>query len=185
MQTRTPWAQGFVTLLALLLLLSVPSLAQTFRGSVNGTITDPSGAVVPGAKVTATDVATAVAYNTVASGAGEFSFNDLPLDTYAVKIEAAGFQSTEITGVQVLAGKIYTLPVKLNLAQQATTVEVSADALTLDTTTITQVTTLDSKALQDVPLNGRDFTQLMGTSASFSGYGNSGSVNGMRSDQVN
>ncbi|HEX8811391.1 MAG TPA: hypothetical protein VF742_05300, partial [Terracidiphilus sp.] len=61
----------------------------------------------------------------------------------------------------------------------------SADALTLDTTTITQVTTLDSKALQDVPLNGRDFTQLMGTSASFSGYGNSGSVNGMRSDQVN
>jgi Carboxypeptidase regulatory-like domain len=185
MQTRTRWAQGFSALLAFLLLLSVPSLAQTFRGSINGTITDPSGAVVPGAKVTATDVATAAAYNTVASGAGEFAFNDLPLDTYSVKIEAAGFQSTEVTGVQVLAGKIYTLPVKLTLAQQATTVEVSADTLALDTTTITQVTTLDSKALQDVPLNGRDFTQLMGTSAAFSGYGNNGSVNGMRSDQVN
>jgi len=87
--------------------------------------------------------------------------------------------------VQVLAGKIHTLPIKLTVAQQASTVEVSANTLSLDTTTVTQTTTLDSKALQDVPLNGRDFTQLLGTSASFSGYNNSGSVNGMRSNQIN
>jgi len=139
-------------MLALLFLMSIPTLAQTFRGSINGTITDPSGAVVAGAKVTAIDVATAVARETVSSGAGEFSFSDLPLDTYTVKFQALGFQSTEVTGVQVLAGKIYTLPVKLTVAQQAATVEVSAEAVSLDTTTVTQTTTLDSKALQDVPL---------------------------------
>ena len=185
MQKTKYWLQAFPILLALLLLSSVSSLAQTFRGSINGTITDPSGAVIPGAKVTATEVATAVVRETVASGAGEFSFNDLPADTYTVKVNATGFQSTEITGVQVLAGKIYTLPVKLPLAQAATTVEVSADSLSLDTTTVTQTTTLSGQALQSVPLNGRDFTQLLGTSAAFSGYNNSGSVNGTRSNQIN
>ena len=87
--------------------------------------------------------------------------------------------------MQVDAGKIYTLPVKLSIAQQATTVEVSADALSLDTTTVTQTTTLEGKSLQDVPLNGRDFTQLLGTSLAFAGYNNYGSVNGTRNNQIN
>ncbi len=110
MRTDKKWRRIIPILLALLPLLAVPSFAQTFRGSINGIVTDPSGAVVPGAKVTATDVSTAVVRETVSSGAGEFAFNDLPLSTYNVKVEAAGFQSTEVTGVQVLAGKIYTLP---------------------------------------------------------------------------
>ena len=104
---------------------------------------------------------------------------------YNIKIEASGFQSTEITGIEVLAGKMYTLPVKLGIAQQATTVEVTGDSLSLDTTTVTQTTTLDGKSLHDTPLNGRDFTQLLGTSAAFSGYNNSGSVNGTRNNQIN
>lgn len=178
-------ALALLVLAVLALAFQPLAVSQTFRGSINGTITDPSGAVVPGARVTATDVATAVVRNTVSSGAGEFAFNDLPLDAYTIKVEAQGFQPTEVTGVQVLAGKIYTLPVKLTVSQQATTVEVSADALSLDTTTTTQTTTLESEALQDVPLNGRDFTQLLGTSVSFSGYNNSGSVNGARNNQIN
>lgn len=185
MQQFRMWLKASSALLALLPLLSAPLPAQTFRGSINGTVTDTSGAVIPGAKVTATDVATAVVRDTVSSGAGEFSFSDLPLSTYTVKVQSTGFQSTEVTGVQVQAGKIYTLPVKLSVAQQATTVEVAADALSLDTTTFTQTTVLDSEALQDVPLNGRDFTQLLGTSVSFAGYNNSGSVNGTRGNQIN
>ena len=179
------WLHSLTALLPILLLASVSLVAQTFRGSINGTITDPTGAVIPGAKVTATDVATGVVRDTVSSGAGEFLFNDLPQDSYNIKVGVPGFRNTEITGVQVLAGKIYTLPVKMSLEHQASTVEVSADSLTLDTTTFTQTTTLDSEALQDVPLNGRDFTQLLGTSASFSGYNNSGSVNGTRNNQIN
>jgi len=172
-------------LLALLSLFSVPLLAQTFRGSINGTVTDTSGAVIPGVKVTATDVATAAVRETVSSGAGEFLFSDLPLSTYTIKVQAVGFQTTDVTGVQVQAGKIYTLPVKLPVTQQATTIEVSADSLALDTTTVTQTTVLDGESLQDVPLNGRDFTQLLGTSVAFAGYNNSGSVNGTRSNQIN
>jgi hypothetical protein len=166
-------------------LLALPSHAQTFRGSINGTVTDSSGAVIPNVKVTVTDVGTTVVRSTVSSGAGEFSFNDLPAGIYTLHVEDPGFRSTDFTGIQVLAGKIYTQAVKLDVAQQASTVEVEADALTLDTTTTTQTTTLEGKALQDVPLNGRDFTQLLGTSVAFAGYNNSGSVNGMRSDQVN
>jgi hypothetical protein len=185
MKTEKQWVKTFLALVALLVLVSVPALAQTFRGSINGTIIDPSGSVVPGAKVTATDVATAAVYHTLSSGGGEFSFNDLPLDAYNVSVEAAGFQSTEVNGVQVLAGKIYTLPIKLSVSHASTTIEITADSLALDTTTVTETTSLEGKALQDVPLNGRDFTQLLGTSVSFTGYNNTGSVNGTRSDQIN
>jgi len=159
--------------------------AQVFRGGINGAITDASGAVVPGAKITATETGTSTVRETVSSSAGEFSFNDVPLGTYNIKVEAVGFQTENVTGVQVLAGKIYTLPVKLSVAQAATTVEVSADSLTLDTTTFTQTTSLEGKSLQNVPLNGRDFTQLQATSVAFAGYGNSGSVDGTRNNQLN
>src|SRR5271168_3052328 len=167
MQRFRRWLEATSALLVLLALFSVPVLAQTFRGSINGTITDSSGAVIPGAKVTATDVATAAVRDTVSSGAGEFLFSDLPQSTYKIKVEASGFQITEVTGVQVEAGKIYTLPVKLSVTQQSTTVEVSADALSLDTTSVVQTTVIDGEALQDVPLNGRDFTQLVGSSVAF------------------
>ena len=174
-----------ISLLVPALLFSVPSFAQTFRGNINGSITDPSGAVVAGAKVTAIATATSTSQVVVSSGAGEFAFNDLPAGSYTIKVEASGFPSTEVNNVQLLAGRVYTLPVKLALAQQAVAVEVTADALSLDTTTIAQTTTLSGNALQNTPLNGRDFTQLLGTSASFAGYNNSGSVNGMRGDQLN
>src|SRR5271168_1031848 len=109
MRTNRQLRQLFPALLALLL-VSMPGLAQTFRGGINGTITDSSGAFVPGAKVTAIDTATSAVRETISSGAGEFLFSDLPLSTYTIKVEAASFQTTEVTGVQVEAGKMYTLP---------------------------------------------------------------------------
>ncbi len=175
----------FSALIVLFFASSLSLLAQTFRGGINGTVTDTSGAAVPRAQVTAIDVATGVVYNSVASSAGEFSFNDLPLGNYRVTVLAAGFETINVNDISVSAGKTYTLPVKVGVAQQSTSIDVAADAISLDTTTVTQTTALEGKALQDVPLNGRDFTQLLGTSASFAGYNNSGSVNGMRGDQVN
>jgi hypothetical protein len=185
MASNAPWRRAFAIPLALSLFHSAPSLAQTFRGSINGTISDPSGAVVANAEISATDTGTGVVRNTVSSGAGEFSFADLPLSTYTIKVASPGFQTTDVAGVQVLAGKVHTLPVKLAAVSQTISVEISADALSLDTTTTAQTTTLTSSALQNTPLNGRDFTQLLGSSTSFAGYNNSGSVNGMRSDQLN
>jgi outer membrane receptor protein involved in Fe transport len=185
MQINWRWPWAFPALLALFFALHISAFAQTFRGTINGSVTDTTSAVVPGAKITATNVATSAAYQTVSSGAGEFTFADLPLGTYKVTIAASGFQTTDINNVELAAGTVRTLPVKLSVAQQAETVEVSADALALDTTTEVQTATLNGTALQDVPLNGRDFTQLQGTSVSFAGYGNSGSINGTRNNQLN
>ena len=144
--------------------------AQTFRGAINGTITDPAGAAVAGAQVNITDEATGIAHQTVASGAGDFSFPDLPLGSYTITVTTPGFDTLKITKVNVSAGAIYTLPVKLTVAQQATTIEVSSSTLALDTTTPVQTTTIPSKTVQDIPLNGRDFTQMIGLAPGFAGY---------------
>jgi hypothetical protein len=111
---------------------------QTFRGAINGTVTDPSGAAVAGATVTATDTATNIAHNTVATTEGQFAFQDLPPGTYSVTVTAAGFQKTTVSNVIVSAGNIYTMPVTLAVGQQSTVVEVAAAAVAIDTTTSTQ-----------------------------------------------
>jgi len=164
-----------------------PAHAQTFRGGISGVVTDPSGAAIPGATVEATNDATGVVHDTVSSSAGEFAFQELPLGTYTVTSSATGFQTVKTDKVPVTAGYIYNLPVKLALAQAATTVEVNAAALSLDTTSTTQTAGVEGKNLQDTPLNGRDFTQLIILAPGFanSGAGGYGSLNGTRANQIN
>lgn len=166
----------------LLTLFAVTVDAQTFRGAINGTVLDPSGAAVPGATVKATDTATSVSRTTVSTSDGEYAFQDLPLGTYKVNVSAKGFREAAVDKVPVSAGSIYNLPVRLAIGQESTTVEVSAAALTLDTTTQTQTTTISAAALQDVPLNGRDYTQLVAVAPGYGGYsvGGFGSLNGTR-----
>ncbi len=175
--------------LAILVVLSlaVAANAQTFRGAINGTVSDPSGAVVPNAQVKATENSTGIDHTTVTTSDGAFAFQDIPLGFYKVTVTATGFPVYAVDKVEVTAGTIYTLAVKLTMQQQATTVEVSAAALTLDTTTQTQNMTITSDVVQDMPLNGRDFTQLIGIAPGFGGYaaGGFGSVNGTRANQIN
>jgi hypothetical protein len=174
---------------ALLLTLIVAAAAncQTFRGAINGTVTDPSGAAVPNATVKAIESATSIEHTTVTTSEGQFAFQDMPLGFYKVTVTAAGFPTNTVDKVEVLAGTIYTLSVQLKLGQSSTTVEVSAAALTLDTTSATQNTTISSDVVQDVPLNGRDFTQLIAVSPGYAGYsvGGFGSLNGTRPNQMN
>src|SRR5579862_8389978 len=108
--------------------------SQTFRGAINGTVTDPSGAIVPNAQVKATETATGIDHSTVTTSDGGFAFQDIPLGFYKVAVTASGFRVYTVDKVEVIAGTIYTLQVKLTMQQQATTVEVSAAAITLDTT---------------------------------------------------
>jgi hypothetical protein len=161
--------------------------AQTFRGAINGMVTDPAGAAIPGAQVQIADDGTGVVRQTVSAGGGDFNFPDLPLGSYTITVSNAGFNTVKVTKVGVSAGAIHTIPVKLTVAQQATTIEVSGSALALDTTTPVQTTTIPSKTVQDIPLNGRDFTQMIGLAPGFAGYSlqANGSVNGTRSNQVN
>lgn len=175
----------FVILIACSLAVAVN--AQTFRGTINGTVTDPSGGSVPNATVKATEIATGIDHTTTTTNDGAFAFQDIPLGLYKVTVTATGFPSYTVDKVEVVAGQIYTLNVKLTLQQQTTTVEVSAAALTLDTTTQTQTMTIPDDVVQNMPLNGRDFTQLISVQPGFGGYnvGGFGSLNGTRPNQIN
>jgi hypothetical protein len=173
--------------LLLVLLFVVPANAQTFRGAINGTVTDPSGAVVPGAHVKARNKATSIDYSTESTSDGQFAFQDLPVGNYKVSVTAPGFPTLEVDNILVAQGAVYTLNAGLKISQQSTTVEVSAAALTLDTTTSTQTTLVEGANLQTMPLNGRDFTQLISVTPGFGGYsaGGYGSLNGTRANQIN
>jgi len=184
--TRRVFAAVWVALAAILL-APPASHAQTFRGGINGTVTDQSGAVVPSATVEAVQTSTSVSHKTVTSSAGEYSFQELPLGTYKITVIAAGFKTAVISSVPVAAGTIYTLPVKLGVESTGETVEVDAAALTLDTTSVTQIAEVGGEELQSTPLNGRDFTQLVVLTPGFSnsGAGGYGSLNGTRANQIN
>src|SRR5215470_11192136 len=173
--------------LFVLVLMALVGYAQTFRGAINGTVSDPTGAVLAGASVRATDVATGVVHNMTTTTDGVFSFQDLPLGTYRITVAAKGFRDTTVENVAVTAGQVYTLPVKMSVGQETTAIEVSAAAIAVDTTTVTQSNTIPSAVVQDVPLNGRDFTQLITTAPGYGGYavGGFGSLNGTRANQMN
>jgi hypothetical protein len=173
--------------LVVLVLVGATGYAQTFRGAINGTVNDPSGAVVAGADVKATEIATAIVHSTLTTSGGEFSFQDLPVGAYRVTVTVKGFQQTNVENVNVTAGNVYTVPVKLTMGRETTAVEVSAAALEVDTTTTTQSDTITTRALQDMPLNGRDFSQLIAVAPGYGGYavGGFGSLNGTRANQMN
>src|SRR5437762_1871959 len=177
----------FGQVLMVLLLASMAAFGQTFRGAINGTVEDPSGAVVPGANVTITNAATGGTQSMVTTSNGQFAFQDLPLGNYKLSVTASGFTPIGVDNVPVTAGAIYTLPVKLSVGQRTTEVEVSAAALAVDTTTVTQSMTIPSSVVQDVPLNGRDFSQLISVAPGYGGYsvGGFGSLNGTRANQMN
>jgi hypothetical protein len=173
--------------LLIVLVLGALGSAQTFRGAINGSVTDPTGRVFPSAQVVAENTATGIKHPTVTTSDGQFVFQDLPLGTYKVAVTVSGFAAFTADNVTVTAGATYTLLVRLTLLQVSTTVEVSAAALTLDTTSETQTTAVAGSSLQDAPLNGRDFTQFIALQPGFAGYsaGGYGSVNGARANQIN
>jgi hypothetical protein len=170
--------------------IPISGLAQTFRGGISGTVTDQSGAVVPGAQVAAVESATNTTYKTVSSSAGEFAFSNVPLGSYTVTVTANGFKSEKVDKVPVTAGGTYTLPIKLAVASAGETVEVTASSLSLDTVTDTQSTALPEEVVQNLPNSGRDFTQMLAQTPGFAGLSTGGgagvgAVNGTRSNSVN
>src|SRR5437870_5239217 len=177
----------FAVSFVLVLFFSVTGYAQTFRGAINGSVTDPSGAVVAGASVKAANTATGIALSTISTSGGAFAFQDIPPGVYKITVTASGFSTSTVDNVNVVAGSVYTLPVQLKVGQSATVVEVSAAELTVDTTTVTQSDTIPSASLQQIPLNGRDFSQLIAVTPGYGGYsvGGFGSLNGTRANQVN
>ncbi len=179
--------KGTFVLFGLSLLGAAFLHAQTFRGALNGTVTDPSGAVVPNAQIQTTEVATSINHATVTTADGQFSIADLPVGAYKITVTVAGFATYTADNLDLTAGSVYTLAIKLSLAKENQSLQVPAAALTIDTTTATQSDTIPEEAVQNIPLNGRDFTQLIAIAPGYGGYSinGGGTINGARNNGVN
>src|SRR5579862_5573477 len=149
-------------ILAFVLLAAVSLSAQTFRGTILGTVTDPSGAVVPGAKVTVRNVATGLERSTDTSADGSYSIPELPIGTYDVTVTQTGFQTYVTKGVNVDVASERRVDAAMKAGQISTRVEVSADELPMiETTSNTLGGVLTQEDVKDLPINGRDYTKLI------------------------
>ncbi len=148
--------------LVFVLLAAVSLAAQTFRGTILGTVTDPQGAVVGGAKVTVKNVATGLERTTETSADGSYSLPELPIGTYTVTITQAGFQTFVTTGVNVDVSTQRRVDAAMKPGQISTRVEVSGDLLPqVETTSDDLGGVLNQETVKDLPVNGRDYTKLI------------------------
>src|SRR5215471_6601935 len=136
---------------------TLPLEAQIrIAGSVSGTITDPTGAVVPNASVTLKDEGTGITKQTTANSQGEFLFPDLNFGTYELTVNVQGFRTERVAHLKVLAGRVSDVSVKLNVGQSSETVTVEGSAPVMDTTSNLISRTVEADAVRDLPLGGRN-----------------------------
>jgi len=140
--------------------VSLPVVAQSTTGSILGTVTDPSGAFVPNANVTVTDVGTNNETRTTTDQTGNYVVTPLPIGQYSVSIEAKGFKKFVAPGIQVNVQDRLRVDAALQIGQSTDTVEIQSAAPLLETDTSTLGQVVDSKRIVDLPLNGRFFTRL-------------------------
>lgn len=149
-----------VGLVFVLLCGASPLFSQAITAKVVGTVTDPSGAVIPGAKVTIRNQQTNQARIASTDAAGNYEFSFLPIGGYTLTVEAGGFQRSEISAFQLNVDQVARVDVKMAVGQAAETVEVQAGAVLMQTENATVGTVIDSQKVVELPLNGRSFVQL-------------------------
>ena len=155
---------AFALCAAIIFLILAPQngIGQAITGDIVGTVADATGAVIPGAKLTITNTGTQETRQAVSGDTGDFSFTLLQPGAYTLHAEATGFKSYKLTAFNIGAGDRTRIPVHLQLGETAETVEVHADtvaALQTDSATVQDV--VGEAAVQDLPLNGRNFVGLV------------------------
>jgi hypothetical protein len=149
-------------ILVFVLLAAVSLSAQTFRGTILGTVTDAQGAVVAGAAVTVKNAGTGLERTTNTSADGSYALPELPIGTYTVTITLTGFETSVTTGVIVDVDGQRRVDAAMKPGQVATRVEVAGDTLPLVETTSNDLGgILTAKTVEDLPVNGRDYTKLI------------------------
>src|SRR5260221_2795783 len=150
-------------LLMVFVLLSTAMLVgQTFRGTILGSVTDPSGAVVAGATVKVRNVATGLERTTATSGDGSYAVPELPIGTCSVSVTQTGFQTFVVTGVGVDVDSERRVDAALKTGEVSTRVEVSAEELPLVETTSNDLGgVITAQTVENMPVNGRDYTKLI------------------------
>src|SRR5882724_2750644 len=174
-------------------LLSISALAQKDAGAIVGTVHDPSGAVVVGAKVSVTDIERGQTFNTTTSPSGEYVASPLRIGRYTVTVEHPGFKTAVSNAIDINVQDRAAVNITLELGEVIDTIKVTAVTPLIETETSELGQVVDSKRVSTLPLNGRNFAQLAllsaGTAPSEPGARDEGgygfSSNGARSLQNN
>ncbi len=185
---------SLLTALGVLTFSLIPGFAQDANGRIIGVVTDPSGSVIPHAKITVTNTQTNVSNETTAGDDGSYQVLLLPIGTYRVAVEAQGFRKS-VTNPQTLEiNQSLKLDIKLEVGSTAETVQVEATATGVETTNATVSNTINANEIINAPLNGRDVMALAftmpgvtpTTTAVPGGSGAAGtfSINGARPDSI-
>jgi len=133
--------------------------AQTPIGTLEGQITDPAAALVSNAEVSVHNAQTGLTRTVHSSRQGAYHFSDLPIGSYLLEVKAQGFAPYSASSIRIDIGQVVSWPVQLQIASEHSVVNVSGEAVTVDTSpTIGNV--VSEKQVVDLPLNGRDLTQL-------------------------
>ena len=149
--------------LCLLVVLCVPTqfFAQGTGGRIIGRITDPSGAVLSGAKVTATNDATGVSHDANANDSGDYAFPDLPVGTYSLAFDLTGFKKSIRHGITLDVNQVITLNMTMQLGATQEVVDVTSEAPLVDTSSTQLGAVVNNRSVNELPLNARDTYQFL------------------------
>jgi hypothetical protein len=161
---------------------TTPAHADNLYASIRGTVVDPTGAVVPDAKLTATNLATGLSYSATSSKDGLFAFLQLPIGDYSVKVERAGFKTLTEGHIHLDLDQIFNLRATMAVGVVSDTITVEANPAQVETTSMQLGTTVTGNQIVELPLNGRNWTQLMqlqpGVQAASDRFGTEGNGGG-------
>ena len=152
---------GLVAALILCLVFGTFVCAQSTGGRILGRVSDASGAVLPGVKVTATNEATGVTHTTLTNDSGDYGFPQVPLGIYTLSFDLAGFKTNERKGIQVELNQVVTFNSTLEIGQTQEVVEVTSEAPLVDTTSTQLGAIVNNKSVNELPLNQRDAYQFL------------------------
>jgi hypothetical protein len=143
-----------------LLLLAGTCFGQNIRGTILGTVRDPSSAVIKGAKVTVRHVATGLVREETTNDAGEYLFAQLPVGQYDMTVEQAGFKKVDRPGILLQVDERQRVDIDMTVGAVTETLSVEAVAPVIQTDSATVGNVVDNKKVTELPLNGRNFLQL-------------------------
>jgi hypothetical protein len=171
MPSRLFWC--FFVRISLLLLLTAGVARAQFSGNIQGTVTDPSGAAIAQARVILLNVTTQLSVSTTTDASGDYRFLSLGPGTYKISVEASGFSKADTT-VTLDNNQILTVPITVKVGSATDTVTVTSETPLVSTADTRNQTTLETKALSDLPLPGRNMLALISTAPGVSGLGLNG-----------
>jgi carboxypeptidase family protein/TonB-dependent receptor-like protein len=186
------WTAGFC--IAIVVLAGSFAHSQVTTGTISGTVTDSSGAVLPGVSVLIQNNDTGIARTVKTDAAGRYAAPSLSLGSYRISATAEGFQNEVRTGILLTVGREAVVDLRLTVGAVTQSVEVTGEAPLVQTTESTVSYLVSDRTIRDLPLNGRDLTQLVlmepgvtqsqnsNNRTSFDGFGKRVSISGLRGE---